>query len=370
MLTIVLFLLTLGTLVFIHEFGHFTTARRLGVSVEEFGFGFPPRLVGWRKGGTLYSLNAIPFGGFVKLKGESGENDDPGSFMRASLGRRALIIVSGVVMNFFLAIVLFAVVFFSGAPTPVDRALPGAKLGPASIVITAVIEGQPASRAGLKPGDALLTVDGQSVATADALRSVLEQRPSQDVTLEIRRGRRTQTFTVRPEPQASDQKGKIGVGLETVAIARYPLQWTVINAVRITTELTGKIVVAFGAFIRDLLVFQRVSPDVAGPVGIAVITGQVSQLGIIALLEFVAVLSLSLAVINVLPLPALDGGRLLFIGLERLRGRPVNRTAESLVHNVGFVLLLLFIAIVSFHDLQRFGLLARASSSLRNLFGR
>lgn len=372
MLTLILFVVVLSFLVFIHEFGHFTAARRLGVHVEEFGFGFPPRLFGIKRGATIYSLNAIPFGGFVRLKGENGDQaQDPDSFSAAPLPRRAIIIVAGVLMNFVLTIVLLTFSLMAGLPTPAAQTLPGAKVKDIRVTVTALTETGPAARAGLKPGDVIAEANGQRIRTDAELRSIIEGSLSSPLNLTYQRSDLTHEATLLPEDLDASGKGKIGVGLETYATASYPPHWALANGVRLTVELAWKIVVSFTGFLKDLVVHQQVSPDVAGPVGIAVIIGQVAELGIFALLQFVALLSLSLAVINVLPFPALDGGRLLFLGIEAVRGgRPVNRRIEAWIHNIGFIVLITFILLVSVQDVQRFSIGAKIRDSVRSIFQR
>lgn len=369
MLTLLLFILVLSLLVFVHEFGHFWTARRLGVTVEEFGFGFPPRLLGLRRGDTLYSLNAIPFGGFVRLKGEqAAASRDPLSFAAASLSRRATIIASGVLMNFLLAIVFLTVALGVGVPTLSDQRLPGARVQQTRVIVTAVLPDSPAQLSGLKAGDLILRLDGQPVNDAPAVRAVLEGRPGQAVVVELERRKQRLTLTVEPSLLDESGKARIGAGIDSLSLVSYALPWAFVNSLRQTGSLTGQMVVGLGGFLKGLVVERQISPDVAGPVGIAVLTGQVARLGLPSMIQFVALLSLSLAVINILPFPALDGGRLLFLGIERLRGQPVNRRVEGWIHNLGFVLLLVLILLVSIQDIQRFDVLARIGRVVRGIF--
>ncbi len=369
MLTLIVFVVVLSLLVFVHEFGHFLSARRLGVEVEEFGFGFPPRLVGRKRGQTIYSINAIPFGGFVRLKGEDGQlGETPRSFTSVSIFRRAVIIVSGVAMNFVLTIVVFIIGFTVGVPSSVTSTLPGAQIRNQRIVITQVLDSSPAQKAGLRAGDTITAINGQKSTTDDDIRSVLEASPGQDVQLDVTQSGEQRSLTVKPERLNDESIGKIGAGLETVGVVSYPLHWAVVNGVRTTVSLSGQVVVAFGVFLQELMLRGHLSPDVSGPIGIAVITGEVTKLGFMAVLQFMGLLSLSLAVINVLPFPALDGGRLFFLLLERLRGRAVNRRFEAIMHNVGFALLILFVLAVSVQDVRRFDIGQRIGDAIRGVF--
>lgn len=371
MLTVLLFIVVLSSLVFIHEFGHFFTARKLGVGVEEFGFGFPPRLFGVRRrSGVTYSINAIPFGGFVRLKGEQGSADpaDQASFANARLSKRAIIIGSGVAMNLLLTVSLFFIGYMVGVPAIVTDTLPGAKIRDQRVVIMGILEPSPAADAGLRRGDVLREIQGQPVTTVSAVQSAVNQSNGETAALVIERDGKRETLSVLPAKLDDSGQEKIGVDLETLGVSTYPFHWAFVNAFRTTFELSGQVVVAFGGLIKDLVIHQQVSPDVAGPVGIAILTGQVARLGVLAVLQFVALLSLSLGVINVLPFPGLDGGRLLFLLIERIRGHALNQRTEAIIHNVGFALLLLLILTISVQDVRRFNVGERIGQAFQSAF--
>lgn len=365
MLTLIVFILVLGLLVAGHEFGHFWTARRLGIAVEEFGFGFPPRIIGFRRGETIYSLNWIPFGGFVRLRGEDGSAaQDPRSFSAARWWRRGLVIVNGVVMNALLTVVLLSAAYSWGVPTIVDDPLPGARLGPAAVVITSIVADSPAARAGLAAGDRITAFDEQPLATDGPLRERLRTAAGQTVTLRVVHDGQEKALTVTPEALPETGEGRLGVGLETIATARFAPHWAIYNGFRTTLLSSHEVLASLGGLVRDLITHGRLSPDIAGPVGVAVLTGQAVDLGPPALLQFAALLSLSLAVINLVPFPALDGGRLLFIVIEAIRGRTMNQRLERWIHTAGFALLLALIVAVSIKDVRRFEILDR----VRDLF--
>lgn len=367
MLTLLLFLLVLGLLVAVHEFGHFWTARRLGIAVEEFGFGFPPRLIGWRRGGTLYSLNVIPFGGFVRLRGEDrAASHDPQSFAAARPRTRAAIVVSGVVMNAVVASLLLSLAFALGIPAPADQTLPGARISQPRVLIAQVLADSPASTAGLKPGDRILAVAGRTVTSDEPVRDTLTTSVGQAVELSVADRAGTRAVTVTPVDVDRSGLGRIGVALENVVTARYPLHWAVANGVQATVRLSGEVVRSLGHLVRDLVVARRLSPDIAGPVGVAVLTGQARDLGFPILVQFVALLSLSLAVLNLAPFPGLDGGRLAFVMLEGIRGRALDARVERWTHTLGYVLLLALIVAVSVKDVARFDVVDR----VRHLFVR
>ncbi|MBI5467344.1 MAG: site-2 protease family protein [Candidatus Kerfeldbacteria bacterium] len=356
---IILFIVILSVLIFVHEFGHFYVARRFGIAVEEFGFGFPPRLWGRRRGQTIYSLNWIPFGGFVRLQGEQEDGDRrPDSFVNAKPSRQYAVIAAGVVMNALLAWVLITAVLAMGVPTdtasvPTDRFVQLSDVKTQTIVS----DGSPTARAGITTGDVIVAIDGMAMKTTSDLIAYAQAKGYPTLNISYTHEGQTATATVAPEP--SQDHPRYGFGLETLGTMSYP--WYVAPWYGLTNS--GRLLVQTiqGLWQVAVSFFQtgQVSSDVTGPVGIAVLTGQVSRLGAIALLQFMAILSVSLAVVNFLPLPALDGGRALFILIARLRGRPINRRIENLFHLAGFYALLLLVVLISIRDVRRFGIIER-----------
>ncbi len=355
--TVLIFLLILGLLVFVHEAGHFVAAKRSGAQVLEFGFGFPPRIVGVRYKGTIYSLNWIPLGGFVKIKGESGERSgDPDSFASLPAWKRAIILISGVAMNVVFAAVLLSVLFATGAPTALDQKLPnGAQVGERHVQVLQVVENSPAAEAGLRFGDIIEEIDSTPVVSVDAVQQYNAVHGGIAENVLVRRGSETLTVSLTPRVLRSDDGRAVwGVGLVESGIVRFPWYQAIWIGLRSTFVLTWQILAAFGALLSNLLLQGQVSADVSGPVGIAAMTGQVSSLGFAYLLQFMALLSLNLAIINILPIPALDGGRVLFLLIEKIRGKAVNVRTEALIHNIGFTLLLLLVGLITLRDIGRF----------------
>lgn len=375
MLTILLFVVVLGLLVFVHEFGHFIVAKKSGVHVEEFGFGFPPRLVGIRRGRdgayrlvwgnkeqekdapTVYSLNWLPVGGFVKITGESGEDKDRrDSFASRSTWRKVLILAAGVVMNFLLAVVLIAIGLSVGTVREVPQNISKyAHVSDRRLEVEAVVEHSPAADAGVKPGDRLQAVGGKPVTNPEDFRSYITSHADQSIAVVLKRDVTDLTLNITPKTLEQTGKPGIGVAFGDVAMVRYPVWLAVPKAVTTSVQMMGMIFATLGTVARDLVTGHKVSLDVAGPVGIAVMTGEAAKLGWLYLLQFVAILSLNLAAINVFPFPALDGGRILFILIERARRKPLNQKIEALIHNIGFMLLLGLVALVTFRDLSKFG---------------
>lgn len=352
--TIIVFVVVLGVLVLVHEFGHFITAKRAGLAVEEFGFGFPPRLFSFKRGGTRYSLNLIPFGGFVKILGEDGGNtDDRHSFASRGVGIRSLIVAAGVLMNYLLAIVLLSVVSALGVRTAVDPSihLPSyAVVGDPTVTVAAVEADSPADIAGIKPGDSIVAVDDKSVSEVSQTVEAITAKAGSSAVVEIQRGGERSTVQVSPRQNPPEGQGPVGVQLLATSLVKYPWYVAPYEGLKQTVFLTGQIVQSFGTMIGRLFTTGSVGADVAGPVGIAVLTGQVLDLGFVPLMQFVAILSVNLAIINLIPFPALDGGRLLFFAIEKVRRKKVSRRIENTLHTVGFGLLIALIVLITVRD--------------------
>lgn len=366
--TILIFLLILLALVLVHEWGHFFAARKLGVKVKEFAFGFPPRLFSLKKKDTTYSFNALPIGGYVKLKGEDGsERSEPDSFSAQPAWRRTLILVGGVAMNVVLAFILLTAGFATGIPTVVDDKA-AAQARNIQIQILEVTPDSPAEFAGLKLGDVIIGLDGKSFQRVEEIQAYLAPRQGREVQVELKRGETKLTLPVVPAPTATTgERAVMGVSLVQTGIVSYPWYESIWRGLVATGILTKEIVLAFGNLFKNLIVAREVPGDVAGPVGIAVLTGQVVDLGFAYLLQFAALLSLNLAIINILPFPALDGGRLLFVVIEKIRGKRNDERVEAMVHNIGFALLMLLVLVITYRDIVR--LSSGFFSSLGNLWG-
>lgn len=374
MITLLIFLVVLSVLVVFHEFGHYLAARIFGVKAEEFGVGFPPRAIGfvrehgkWKKvsGGdrasyanTIWSLNWLPLGGFVRLKGEQDAKDlDKDSFAVKPAYARAIILFAGVAMNWLLAILIFTVGFSVGVPTDLEGVPAGAIVRDRCIEITQVLTGSPAATAGLQGGDSITRIGTTPIVDADQARRVLAET-SKDLTsfsLQVRREGKELTLPVSPIYLESIKRPGIGIGLADVGIVRLPIHRAFVQAVTTTFLFTKMIVSGFGEILRNLVVNLRPGADLSGPVGIAVMTGKIAAQGFWPLMQFAAILSINLAVVNLLPIPALDGGRLVFVALEVIRRRKASLSMEARFHQVGFVLLLALIALITIRDVSIYG---------------
>jgi len=394
--TILIFGLILGVLIFVHELGHFLTAKKNGITSHEFGFGFPPRIFGmvkdektgkWRKlwgnkeyygDNTLYSVNWIPLGGFVRIKGENpiNENDvdmdklsaedrayvkmstDSDSFSVQSKWVRFKVLVAGVTMNFLLAWVLIAIVLMIGAPEPKSDDLDQSKVvNNIGVQIVEVESGSPADEIGLKVGDNVNQVcsDGGciEITTADGLRDAILAHQGEVVNVHVTRGKETIVASGVPRTDIEDGQGALGISMMETVIVRYPWYEAIWEGLMRVMGLIVVILSAFWMMIINLLTGQGVSAEVAGPVGIAMMTQQMRDLGFVYLLQFTAILSVNLGIINILPIPALDGGRIIFLIIEAIKGKPVNHKIEGVMHTVFFVALIGLMIVITVRDVLK-----------------
>lgn len=337
------------------------------MKVEEFGFGFPPKIMTiFRKKGTDYTLNWIPIGGFVKIKGESGDNvEDEDSFAHKPARQRLIVLLAGVTMNLVFAWFLLAVGYGVGLPQVIEENQAG-NIKDQKVMVLSVEDDSPAAAAGLSLGDEILLLDNNNFATISALQNYIGDNSEREIDLAVVRYGEIVNFKIKPYFSPSENRFVLGVGLAQTGIISYPWYQAVWEGGKATVFTTGEIVRAFGMIIKNLVTTGKLGADIAGPVGIAVITGQVVNLGFIYVLQFAALLSINLAIINILPFPALDGGRVLFLGIEKLIRRPVNQKIEALVHNLGFILLMILIVLVTFRDIGRFG--QNFLSTIKNIF--
>lgn len=365
MFVIVIVVMLFAALVLMHEAGHFIVARRNGVEAEEFGLGFPPRIWGRRIGRTLYSINLLPLGGFVRLKGEDGSDQSDGTFGAASTWKKSKILLAGVIINFVTALVIMFILCLTGLPGLGDfepKFLNPSYALPKQLFIGNVGEDSPAAKAGLRSGDYLLSVDGTALTSETQLRDYTRAHAGQTVNIDVRQGdeRRSVDITLRP-PDAKD--GYLGVSTQPI----YRLRYKPLEAVVAAGYITGALFVATIAGVISLILhlpnlviglFGNSVPPAAGqasgPLGIFVILQSIASLGWAYVWLFVANIAVALAAFNVLPIPALDGGRLAVILFGRVTGRKFKPQAEALYHTVGFVALIGLIALITVYDFRKF----------------
>lgn len=347
-MTILIFIIILAVLVLVHEIGHFIAAKKNGLTVEEFGFGFPPRIWSVKKGETIYSVNLLPLGGFVKILGENdGETGNPKSFASKSAGARGLITASGVVMNFILGTLLLIIGFYIGLPQVLDKENEAVAKN-VQIQIVAINHNSPAEKANLKLGDSIK--DFEEIST---LQYFINKNKGKEISLKIKRGQDNLEIKTVPRANPPEGEGALGIALVKTGIVSYPWYQSIWLGAKSAFVITWEIIKGFFGLIKNLLAFGKIPQEVAGPVGIAVLAGQAVNLGFIYLLQLVALISLNLAVLNLIPFPALDGGRLLFLGIEKIKGSKVNPKVENAIHSIGIILLLILVALITYRDILK-----------------
>ncbi len=363
LITILVFILILCVLVLVHEFGHFLTAKKLGIKVEEFGFGFPPRLIGKKIGETIYSINALPLGGFVKLYGEdeagSGKLDIKNkneklkiykeeknrAFFARPAWQRAIVVVMGVVMNFLLGAVILSFLFGTiGMP----KTNPG-------VLVVEVIKNSPAQSAGIKTGDVILSSSNHNFSSPEDLITYTKKHLGQDLALRVKgKEGRLEIIKITPRKHFPADQGAMGIGVDA-NIINVKQVWYLAIIYGFWEALQNCWLIIAGIWQTIIaLIYTRTTPaGLAGPVGIAELTGQFIKIGPDAVLSLVSLLSLNLAVLNILPIPALDGGRLFFILWEMVTRKKVNPEWEAKIHGVGMFILFTLIILITIHDVSR-----------------
>ena len=355
LVTIIFFILLLGVLVLVHEWGHFVVARKFGVRVEEFAFGFPPRLASITRRGTRYALNLFPIGGYVKIFGEGGEDArDPASFSSRPLWQRFSIIAAGVVMNFVLAWFLFSLGHGLGLPTVLDE---GQAAEHATVTIIGISPGSPAEQAGLKFGDAIQKLEigneNSEIGEIGEVQKFIEAHRGEEVKVVVGRAKSLVEVRLTPRVSPPEGEGPLGIAMARIAVVRSPWWRAPWDGLKTTVNAVAAIAVALGRIAAEAVSEGRVSADVTGPVGIFAFAHESRRLGLVYLLELAGVLSINLAFLNILPIPALDGGRILFLFIEGVRGARMNQRLEQAIHTVGFAILLLLMAAITYRDIAR-----------------
>lgn len=349
MSSVLVFILVLSVLILVHELGHFIMAKRAGLWVEEFGFGIPPRIFGKKFGETLYSINFLPFGGFVRIHGE-GSNEEVTDTKRAFSTQpkktKAKILVAGVVMNFLLAIIAFSVAYsIDGIPKKLEY-----------ILVQEVSENSPAYESGLLAGDKIIEINQKKAVEDGLFIQELKNSAGQNVSLLVDNGQEKKTIEIFSRDNPPEGEGPLGIVITDYEI--YFSAWYLRPFFGVYYGFRDAILLAFGIAVGVLTMivglFRGIVPsDVAGPVGIYTLTSQAASYGFTSLISFVGLLSVNLAILNILPFPALDGGRLLFIALESVIGKKVLPKVETAIHAVGMALLILLIIAITIGDIRK-----------------
>ena len=378
-MSIVIFIIILLVLVLVHEFGHFFTAKKFGIRVDEFGFGFPPRLFGiqrqkngkWRfilgrkkdnetgEENTIYSVNSVPLGGFVKIYGEEGEeSEDKKSFSGQPVYIRALVLVAGVFFNLLLAWPILTSVFLLGAPVSMESDISGENFTEKGVMILQTQENTPAEAIGLKTGDYLLRLvspDNEILKVSDVkeVQDFISRHAGTEIQIEYLRGAEKYSVRTIPSSKPEEGKGHLGILMDKVGILKLPFHKAVWEGLKTTVNLTAITAEAFADFFVDLFTERKMVSQVAGPVGIAGIVSGAAQSGWVYILQIVALLSINLALINFFPFPALDGGRLLFLLFELVKGKPLSQKITNIAHNIGFAILIILMLAITYRDIIR-----------------
>ena len=334
LLTAIVFILMIGLLIFVHEFGHYIVAKKKGIRVEEFAFGFGPKIFSIKDKETLFKINLIPLGGYVKLSDE---------FENKTVWKRAQVIGAGVLMNLFLGIFLFFIVFaITGRETKIDVDNRQYLVYPqeTSIIITEVIEGYPADNK-LQPNDQVL-----NFSTIKELQVYIQNHQEQKIILNILRNQEEIEIRIIPNVQ-----GQIGIVLNEFGFVRYPVYRAALNSFTFTGEFIGNIFIFFGDLITGEI--EQPAEHIGGPILIFQVVDKIIPYGLGAVLLLIGLLSVFLAIINILPFPVLDGGYLFFLGIEGIRKKPISKKVQNIANSIGFVLLMLLFILVIIIDIER-----------------
>lgn len=350
-MSIIVFLIVLSILVLVHEFGHFIAAKKQGILVEEFGLGYPPRLISIKKGETVYSLNLIPLGGFVKVYGEEFDEKIKPSLKHRSFSskkpwQKTIVLIAGVLGNFILGWVILSYLFTQGVPTPTNK-----------VIVEKVIQNSPAGQAKLQAGDVIKKIiinDKKTININDSnqLTIITKKYAGKELTFVIQRKNSEFSKKINPRQNPPAGQGPLGIIITSFIEKKYSWYQAPIFALSEAININKKIAVELIRIIFRLLTFKKIEVQVSGPIGIAYYTGQVIKFGKNALLELMALLSFNLAIINFLPFPALDGGRLMFVFYEWITKKKPPAKFEKYINLIGFIILITFAILISINDIQ------------------
>ncbi|MFA6585672.1 MAG: site-2 protease family protein [Candidatus Paceibacterota bacterium] len=389
-MNIIIFVVILLILVLVHECGHFFTAKKFGIRVDEFGFGFPPKLFSFKKGETEYSINALPFGGFVKIFGEDmdeadllevgfldkkparnaesiasagGETVEKVDLARSLVSKpkyqQAMVMFAGIFANFLLAWLLFSVGFISGLPTSVGSEPKGYSVADAHLVLVSVLAGSPAEISGLKTGDKIVSIksgsDIISDINPDTLKSFILSHGDKKIEFGYLRGKsETINITnVTPIKKTVNENPTIGIAMDQIGTLRLPILNAFWEGLKLDWNVTKGTVVGLYTLISGAIQGKGSFSQVTGPVGMVGIVGDAYQFGFVYLLSFMALISVNLAIINLIPFPALDGGRILFLLIEKIKGSRLNPKFANYANMIGFAILILLMLVVTYHDVVK-----------------
>jgi regulator of sigma E protease len=361
-MTVILFLVVLAVLVFVHELGHFTAAKIFGIRVDEFAIGFPPKIFGWKKGETQYNLNLIPLGGYVKIFGEDSEDeaingpDSKRSFVNAARWKQIVVLLSGIFMNIVFAWLLISASFNFGMLTSIDDQYKD-KAQNVSVMILSVLKDSPSAIAGLKEGDDILEIDsGNTKIISPTIEQVqtLVAESEDKINIEYKRGNSTSTISMIAKDGMVSGKKAVGISMSLVGTVKFGFFQSFVEGAKLTGMETVNIAQGLCGFIVGAFKGQSgLLSQITGPVGIAGMVGQASAMGISYLLSFIAMISINLAVINLVPFPALDGGRVLFELIEITFRKKIKPVIANWINMIGFGILIALMLFITYRDILK-----------------
>jgi regulator of sigma E protease len=369
-MNILIFIIILLVLVLVHEAGHFFTAKKFGVRVDEFGFGFPPKIMTlFKKGETEYTLNWLPIGGFVKIYGEDPNEENTNgvdasrSFVNKPRWQQAIVLFAGIAANFLLAWLLFSIGFMTGLPTSTQSAPENSVLENTHLTVVSVLKDSPAEQAGLKTGDKITYVgiptssnseDSILFPKVEDFSKFITDHSNTEIAITYLRGDKQQTiFDLKAVKKEGSDKALIGISMDEIGVLKLPFFSAFVEGMKLNWNVTKGTVVGLFTIIREAASGVNVSGALTGPVGMVGVVGDASKFGFAYLLSFAALISVNLAVINLLPFPALDGGRLLFLLIEKIRGKRLNQNFANTANMVGFWILILLMLFVTYNDITK-----------------
>lgn len=359
-MTVIIFLIVLAVLIFVHELGHFLSARLFGIRVDAFKIGFGPKLLAWKRGGTDFGLNLIPFGGYVKIFGENPDEesisgpDSNRSFINKARWKQAIVLASGVLFNFIFAWLLYIAVFTTGVTaTTTGFERYADRFENERIMVTFVSPDSPAEKAGMKSGDVIASVNGEVSPKIERVQEVINKSGGKPVNISLMRGKEQVSVQANAVSGLVDDRMAIGISMDNVGDLRLPFFLSVWEGFGYTGIMIKETAVGLYTFISNIFQGEANFSDVAGPVGIAGIVGGAAELGFTYLIMITALISINLGVINLMPFPALDGGRLLFVLIESIIRRRIPIKFANVVNAVGFILLMILMVVVTYQDIAK-----------------
>jgi len=353
-LSIIIAFLSLIALAILHEFGHFILAKKFGVKVEEFGIGYPPRIFAKKIGETVYSLNLLPFGALVKIKGEEGNIESLESFSGKPIWQRALIVFGGVASFWLIAAIILSIVFAIGVNEVIDDEI--SAINP-KVQIVAVAPNSPSQAAGLKAGDIILEIKNQKsnikIDKVKDFQDFTKENLGQEIIVTIQRGNESKEVSITPRITPPAGEGPLGVALVRTAIKNYPWWLAPIKGMQATFNITILIIKGFSQVLASAFRGLPTGVEFIGPVGIGSLIAQATQLGVAYFLQFIALIAIYLAIFNILPIPAFDGGKLLFLAIEKIKGKPIKQRVEQGLNAVFFALIIFLSVVVTIKDIAK-----------------